>query len=97
MSDVQIPPAVRNYTLLSIFLLKSINSINNTACTGLNCYMGIINRQLSRCSTARASNSGFSLVSLTKVEARKWFLFTESSFVLKIKNTWLILLSHFIL
>ena len=40
-------------------------------------------------------SSGFSLVSSTKVEACKSFLFTENnSFVL---NTWLILLSHFIL
>ena len=32
---------------------------------------------LSRCSTARGSSSGFSLVGPTKVKARKSFLFTE--------------------
>ena len=42
------------------------------------------------CSTAKRSSIGFSQVCLTKVEACKSFLFTESSLVLKIKNTLLI-------
>ena len=40
--------------------------------------------QLSRCSTARESSTGLSLVGLTNVEARKSFLFTEGS--LEVKN-----------
>ena len=39
---------------------------------------------LSRCSTARGSSSGFSLVGPTKVKARKSFLFTEG--FLKVEN-----------
>ena len=50
----------------------------------------VIHSILSRCSTARGSSAGFSQVSTPKVEALKSFLFTESSLVLKLKNTWLI-------
>ena len=35
--------------------------------------------RLSRCSTARGFGTGLSLVGLTKVKARKSFLFSESS------------------
>ena len=52
----------------------------------------VIHSWLSRFSAARGSSIGFSLFSPTKVEARKSFLFTQSSFLLKIKNTWLILI-----
>ena len=48
---------------------------------------GIIDSQLSRCSTARGSSSGFSLVRPAKVEALKSFLFSESYLVFKVKNT----------
>ena len=41
---------------------------------------------LSRCSEARVSSSGFSLVILTKVMAGKSFLFTESSLVMKLRT-----------
>ena len=45
---------------------------------------------MSICFTARGSSAGFSMISLTKVEDGKSFLFAKSSLVLKIKNTWLI-------
>ena len=54
--------------------------------------LGVIYSWFLRCNTARGSSTGFSLFSLTKVEACKSFPFTRSSLVLKIKNTWLILL-----
>ena len=41
---------------------------------------------LSRFSAARGSGFGFSLFSPTKVEARKSFLFTQSSFVFKVSD-----------
>ena len=41
-----------------------------------------------RCCTARGSSIRYSQFSPTKFEAHKSFLFTESSLVLKIKNTW---------
>ena len=40
------------------------------------------------------SGSRFCLVGSTKVNAREFFCSLKSSLVLKIKNTWLILLSH---
>ena len=40
--------------------------------------------QLSRCSSAKGPSTGFSQVSLTKVNALKYFLLTESSFVLRV-------------
>ena len=43
-----------------------------------------INSWLSRCSTARRSSTGLSLVGRTKVKARKSFLFTEGP--LKVGN-----------
>ena len=42
---------------------------------------------LLRCCTARGSIAWLSWFSPTKDEARKSFLFTESSLVLKLKNT----------
>ena len=41
---------------------------------------------LLRCITVRGPSAGSSQISPTKVEAHKYFLFTESSLVLKIKN-----------
>ena len=51
------------------------------------CYLKtrvIIFSQLSRCSKARGSSSGFSLGGSTKVKACKSFLFTQGS--LKVEN-----------
>ena len=42
-----------------------------------------IHSWLSRCSTARGSSSGISLVGPSKVKACKFFLFTESSLLVK--------------
>ena len=49
-----------------------------------------IKSRLYRCWSASGSSVGFSRFSSTKVEARKSFRFTESSLVLKIKNTGII-------
>ena len=57
----------------------------------------VIYSRLLGCSTARGSGSGLSLGGPTKVNARKSFLFTGGSLKVEIKNTCLILLSHFIL
>ena len=46
------------------------------------------------CSTARGPDPWDTRGGPTNVGAHKSFLFTESSLVDKIKNTWLILLSH---
>ena len=56
-----------------------------------------MNSRLSRCSTARGSDSRFSLGGPTKVKASKAFLFTEGSLKVERKNACLILLSHFII
>ena len=52
---------------------------------------------LLRCSKARGSSTGLSLVSPTKVNARKSFLFTEGFLKVEKKNTCLIWLSHCVL
>ena len=46
------------------------------------------------CSTARGPDPCYNQVGPTKAGASKSFLLTDSSGVLKIKNTWLSLLSH---
>ena len=50
--------------------------------------------RLSRCNTARGSSLVLTLSGPAKVKARKSFLFTEGSLKLKIKKTFLILLSQ---
>ena len=57
----------------------------------------IIYSKLSRCCAARGSNTRISLVVSTKVKSCKSFPFTGKFFLLRRKNTWLILLYHFIL
>ena len=47
--------------------------------------LSVMNSQLSRCSTARGSSTGLSLVGPTKVKARKSFIFPEGS--LKVENS----------
>ena len=52
-----------------------------------NCIKGaLINSWLSRCSTARGSDSGLSLGGPTKIKAHKSFLFAEGSLKVEIKN-----------
>ena len=51
-----------------------------------------IHSQSSRLATARGSGTRLSMVSPTKVKACKFFNSMKSSLVLKIKNTWLILI-----
>ena len=52
--------------------------------------------QLSKCSTARGAISGLSINGPTEVKTHKSFLFSEGSLKMKIKNTCLILLLHYI-
>ena len=74
-----------NIIIISLSKLTNCKSsqIMHTKTLWLLSIKSVINSQLSRCSTARGSSSGFSQVSPTKVEARKSFLFSKSSPVLK--------------